>query len=503
MKYNNLWNELKNRNNLALLSIYGYFFFTMIFQLMHSALWGDEWNEYKFSQTAIRTGEMYGKVISTFQPPLYNFVMHFWLKVSQSLLWFRLFNVFVGMASGIFLYLTVKKLSCKYVAMVSVIALGSCYQWIYCIQECSEYAIMLFFLFVGLYFYMECIVGFSYRKMVIFILANVCAIYSQYGSIFVTLPMLLVFYVGIIFLKKYDLIKKIIVTISYLICFVGFALPLYVFFLKKQMERNQISSHIVHFTFDSCKDIFFNLGRIIGYLFNLNSSDAWNGVGAALTIGILIMSVYLILKGELSYVKKSLIVAMWIGYFAHYFLTQSHIYAMVHANISAGFYARYSYFYMPILFVVLPMIFYNIYILESNWQKKVLVLMEGAGILCLFLSFYALMGNWHKAKDDQYAEIWLENNGWEDTTYLLGVARDGFNYVKRSDGYQESYINNVSTVVDVDNLPEKFWVWRTNWGGDHWQTVVDKANSLGYTVTIYDDSGYIGQLAYCEYEQDN
>ena len=58
-------------------------------------------------------------------------------------------------------------------------------------------------------------------------------------------------------------------------------------------------------------------------------------------------------------------------------------------------------------------------------------------------------------------------------------------------------MNNVSTAVDNDHLPAHFWAWRTGWGGAEWQATIDKARSLGYKVTVCDDSGTAGQLAYC------
>ena len=79
-----------------------FFVFMMVYKLMNSALWYDEWIEYYFSQKSIMNGELYQSVISTFQPPLYNFLMHFWLKISDSLLWFRLFNVVIGAVGGWF-----------------------------------------------------------------------------------------------------------------------------------------------------------------------------------------------------------------------------------------------------------------------------------------------------------------------------------------------------------------------------------------------------------------
>ena len=74
--------------------------------------------------------------------------MHFWLKVNSSLVWFRLFNVVLGTLCGFILYKTLKRLFDFEVAIVSLIIFGCVYQWIYCIQECSEYCLMAFFLFL-------------------------------------------------------------------------------------------------------------------------------------------------------------------------------------------------------------------------------------------------------------------------------------------------------------------------------------------------------------------
>lgn len=89
-------------------------------------------------------------------------------------------------------------------------------------------------------------------------------------------------------------------------------------------------------------------------------------------------------------------------------------------------------------------------------------------------------------------------------TYLYGVSYYGFDYyVSHSDGYQEGYLDNSSRIVDNDNLPTKFWAWRTNWGGDGWQATIDAARTLGYEVIVYHDYGDNGQLAYCSYNEDN
>ena len=475
-----------------------FFLFTMLFRLTHSALWGDEWVEYRYSQTAIKTGEFYKCVISTFQPPLYNFIMHFWLKINQSIYWFRFFNVCLGMTSAIFLFLMLKKLYNKRTAEISLCILAVCYYWIYCVQECSEYMLMLFFLFTALFFYIETTNKFSYNKMCFFILSCVGAMYSQYGSIFVVVPLLLLFYFSNILNKKIAIKRKVIITIAYIFSLIAFALPLYIFFAKVQLEHNGISNNSLSFDLKMCKDFPFILGRIIGYFFYLDTEGAWTCLWSIISILLLFCIILVILKGKLNWNKKSILVSLLIAYILHYFLVQLHIYAMVHPNMSAGFFSRYSYFYIPLLCVSLPIVFCEYYSLYSTLiPKKTLFALCGAGFLIMFLSFYNILENWNKALDNKFAEIWIENNGWEDKTYLLGMAKYGFNYyVSHSDNYQEGYLNNTSTSVDLDNLPNAFWVWRTNWGGDY-QPVIDKANEMGYTVTIYEDSGYSGQLAYC------
>ena len=136
----------------------------------------------------------------------------------------------------------------------------------------------------------------------------------------------------------------------------------------------------------------------------------------------------------------------------------------------------------------------------EKWKKCTVYLL----VACISaVSFFGVVKNWNKAYDDQFAEIWLENEGWKDTTYIYGIKYGFYYYIKDSENYQESYLVNVTTKVDNENLPESFWAWRTNWGGDGWKITIDKARELGYEVTIYNDSGYAGQLAYCTLKKSN
>ena len=462
---------------------------------------GDEWVEYNYSQLSIRNGELYNRIIGTFQPPLYNFLMHFWLKISTTLLWFRLFNVVLGCISFVFLFITLKTLLSKRIAALVIGILATCYRWIYCIQECSEYALMLCLLFGALMFYTLCLEKFSYLNMAGFIICCVLAIYSQYGSVFVVLPLLTVFFLENICNRGASIKKKITVVVAYLFSLVVFAGPLYFKFLKLQMENNEISNNKVEFSADLLEDMPFTFGKIIAYLFNVNSGDVWPIIFGIAGLGLMAIFIVVLKRGKISWIRLSLIISLWLGYIVHYLLVQLHVYAMVHPNQSAGFFARYSYFYIPILCVTIPVLI-DEYIKVR--EKSIMAIKYAVIMLCsiaIMISMLFIFKNWNKALDDQFAEIWIENDGWKDTTYLYGVASYGFNYyITHSDAYEDGYLDKATEEVDIENLPSRFWAWRTNWGGDGWQTTIDTATELGYTVIIYNDSGYTGQLAYCYIE---
>ena len=399
--------------------------------------------------------------------------------------------------------MTVKKICNKKVAYITIVSLAACYQWIYCIQECSEYAIMLFFLFGALWLYVECNEKFAYWKMFGFILACIGAIYSQYGSVFVAVPLLVLFYIGIIFSHERSIFDKIVLSISYIFSYLYFARHLYLFYVQKQLENNKISENQIKISIGLFKNIFNELGNIIGYFFNINQWKAGVLISGLFTLVLIGTSLYLFIKKKLNWTKQSLLIILWICYLMHYILSQLHIYGMVHSGQSLGFESRYSYFYIPLLSIVLPIIFYEMS--KEISQGKAVIIWNGIkiiGIICILISFVTLLGNWYKAKDNVYANIWPDHNGWEDTTYLLGMADHGFKYyVTHSDQYKEGYLDNTETEVDLNDLPKQFWVWRTNWGGENWERVIKRAKKEGYTVIVYDDSGYVGQLAYCKYDK--
>ena len=498
----NLLNKIKDKTNVMrndrVLVVFSFLFFIfmMMFHLTHSALWGDELVEYYLSQNAIPR-ELYKAIINTFQPPLYNFVMHFWLKISGSFFWFRLFNVVLGGVSFCFFYGALRDLVGCRKACASALILAVCYQWIYCIQECSEYALMLCGLFMALFFYVKCLECFSYVKMLGFVLSCVMAMYSQYGAAFVVVPLLGIFFCKYFFDKEFCFKRKIAIVVVYACSFFAFALPLYVLFARIQIKNNAIADNSLHFTAGILKDIPFVFGKILAWLFSINDGDYASRIFGILGLWVLSTIFCILIHKSGNWIKRSLLLCILITYVMHYVLVQLHIYAMIHPGQSSGFYSRYSYFYIPLMAIVLPIIYDEL--IESLSQNRILklacALLTGTVIL---VSFVGTLQNWNKAYTDQIGQIWVHYKGWKDVTYLYGgVANLGIRfYAGRNSRCPENYLEKVEESVDNENLPDRFWAWANDWDIDGWQVTVAKAKELGYTVQIYADHGN-GKLAYC------
>lgn len=485
--------------------VFCFFIFMMVFNLMHSSLWGDEWVEYYYSQSSILNGEMYSRVISTFQPPLYNFVMHFWLMISDSIVWFRLFNVFVGLLSGIFYFLSLRELYNCNIARLGLIGLAACYQWVYCIQECSEYTLMLFSLFGALYFFIKCHKCYKFYKMFFFVLFCVMAMYSQYGAAFVVGPILFVFYFANIFSKRISKDTKIRITITYILFFISFALPLYFSYLRIQLANNQIATNSIDFSVNSILKFPIMLGKIIGYLFSFNIDRVpqqifWSVISVIFIVGMLIAMK--INKGNLT--KRLLLLSFVVCCLLHFVLVEMQIYAMVHPGVSAGFYSRYSYFYIPFLCVIIPIVVVDLMKGIAHKYERLLftILFTCIAGIILANSIQNTLKNWNKSYANEIAEVWLANEGWKEKTFLFGTADLGAKYlVSGSNEDKNGYTDNMTSIIDYDNLPEAFWAWRTDWDGDGWQIIVDKAKASNYIVDIYINKGTAGQLAHCYFNK--
>ena len=526
------------RNNkteaMCICLVFLFYIFMMMYRLTYSPLWFDEHIEHLISQMSLTNGEMYQNIIITFQPPLYNFIMHFWLMLGTGDFWFRLFNVILGVVVGASIYVTVRRLYSFKAATFAVALLAVCYQYIYCVQECSEYQLMVMNIALMICFYVKSMQSLDklssrslYLNTLLFVFFAVCAMYSQYGAMFMVIPFLALYWFQVVF--KQNKKDTLIITVLYGVAAVFGALPLFVLYASKQLAENAIAENAgVTFGVSELLSIFTEPGRIIAYLYNIPMNSLTNlflGIAGVLFIIISI----LIIIGKVKALKKndscsasesciyananrkitaSLLAIMLTGYVLHYFLVVFHIYAMIHPGESAGFYARYSYFYIPLATITLTIMLIELKrIMIDNRIPEMatsLTIKKANLVLCGLFAAVALvvfvpriMRNWHKSYDDVFTATWITQNGWEETTYLVGQARFGFKrYV--TDVYGEAIAANAfhESQVNFDYLPESFWIWRMSWGGEKFDDFVNEARNRGYNVEILYDFGTEGQLAH-------
>lgn len=487
----------KNKASFMMVAVsFAIFMFLMCYKLMNSALWGDELVEHNISMLAIKDGSMYKSVIGTYQPPLYNWVAHFWLKInSESLLWFRLLNILLGVISGVYLYKTqLAVFKSKILGCASLLTLGICYRWIYVVQECSEYTLMLTFLFATIYYYSQYKNTNHLRYELLFIFGCIGAMYSQYGAAFIVGPLLIIHFIDKL-RSDASVMRQLRTCIIYIVCLFAFALPLYSKYLKIQLMNNKIAQYAnSSIGIADTKGIATQFGLNVAWLWNVNNFEIIKIILSWIWIPFFAALLFVAAKRHKGSSLLPLSLTLLLGYVAHYFLVVMHIYAMVHANKSSGFFSRYSYFYIPVLAFIIPGGIYaivNAALPKGNTIKCISasVVLASAFVIC----WPAIDTNWHKAYDDIYASLWMENKGYDETTYLTGgCCFDAFEwYVEKEYGYE--YGDDVHNANDIDykKLPKNFWVWKTNWSTEKYDEIMEKAKAKGYSAEIYDEHGLV------------
>jgi len=83
--------------------------------------------------------------------------------------------------------------------------------------------------------------------MIGLLIFSIGAIYSQYGAVFVIMPLLLLFYFANLVSKDVPKERKIGISVLYFVSFVIFAIPLYVFFLRIQLKANGMGGNLIPF----------------------------------------------------------------------------------------------------------------------------------------------------------------------------------------------------------------------------------------------------------------
>ncbi len=167
-------------------------------------------------------------------PPLYYFILHFWMKISTSLWFLRLFNVAINLMTALIVYLLTKELFNSKSAMVAILLfLISPYQ-IYHSQELRMYALLLLGQ-VGYYYAFLMIFRSSgkrcYLWFIVAVLFGLIAMYSHNLGIIGLVSINVI----ILFHRNKHIIKSLF-TVQFTV--LVFSIPWF-YYLPQQLEKIQ------------------------------------------------------------------------------------------------------------------------------------------------------------------------------------------------------------------------------------------------------------------------
>ncbi len=438
---------------------FGFFLYMAMNKLMATPLWLDETLEYYISK--YMTGEipwysnngimgttnMYQRMLGAFQPPLYNFLMYFWIGIRDTEWWFRIWNVLMSALSAMGIYKTVKRLSSYRVAALSVVIYSCVYQVIYYTQECAEYSMQLMSIAWLVYFYFQLFENNDLKNMIWFAVFCSIAMYTQYGAAFVVVPMLLSILIRVFQSKSAVAIRQIVVV--YLLTFLAAAVPLIVCFLIPQMKNQVPSSENVeawNFYNNSVLQDFLQMFLDVFRWNTIESITRFYYPALAASLGLLLLAIFLWVFSKDKLLKHLLLcnVATWILF---YIPTRAGIYGRGYF----GF--RYNIFFIPLWLISIVYLLYELYRVMGRMQnvQRRRIAQRLYGILMMILAAgYCIYGahqihkGWEKADTRGCVKAWYEKEGYQVPTFVEINQAPSFSYYFEHDArYQSEYEKNI------------------------------------------------------------
>lgn len=447
-----------NKGRIVLFLVLLVIFLCYVSQLTHCDLWYDEAIEYFYSKylgplpenMLVNSGgnNMYERICSTFQPPLYNVLMYFWLLLFDSEASFRLAGVLVTFVGAIGFYKSVKAVSNFLWASCGVVVYLTTYSVMYYGLECAEYNLLLCMESWALFYFVKFLKGTDFKhqrnSMIGFFAFAVLAAYSQYGSILLMFPLAVVMLVSTV--KKGD--RKLLVTMiaAGFAVIVFFGVPLLYFFLIHQME-NQHSIGISHspvFIQNLFYSVLYGVRCLIGFTFG----------------GSLLRYIFVIFIGILSLLglcnRNKLLATFWITtvavYLLYFILVACSFYAYNAWSGALGcnnFYmGRYTLYMIP--FILLTLIYglfnFNEYICEKGKYDNILRYCL-CGIMLIFVSLgikSLTFTGWQKGNVREVYKVWEASDGAKNVTVVYYFTNPSFMfYFMHSRLYNAETKNNV------------------------------------------------------------
>lgn len=476
--------ELFKKHEVWLLvAIFLFFCILYTSQLTISGLWYDEAIEYYYSKYLTgfvpvnpvdQSGSnMYERICITYQPPLYNFLMYFWLKLFDSEASFRLAGIIITFVGAIGFYLGIRRIAGYMWGAISLSVYLSTAAVAYYALECGEYNLQLCMECWMLYYFVICLQSnqekVEWHALTGFYLFAILSIYSQYGAAF--------FIVGLFTALCYSYIKNKKMTSLYrligagiITCIVAI-IPLYVFFVRIQME-NQGSLHVAHspvFVGSLFGGIPYSLYKAfheqVKWIFSSSLTFDWCSVKIMeiIVYGLILSTLTsLFLKSKLSILIPS-VIATLVSYTLFFILSACSLYAYNWWDGHLGcyniiHYKRYVLFFVPQLLFIISIGIISICNELKSRNRHIIV--KGLIVSMMTILFsnitYSLINEKKKCDVREATFEWLKRKDFDHKIVVQGAVSPSFMYYIQhsSEGNNIDWNNIIITKQEI-HTPEE------------------------------------------------
>lgn len=427
----------------------------LLYKLTHSGLWIDEAIEYWYSKTLLGPApggriynSMYERICSTYQPPLYNWLLYLWLHIWDTEFGFRFFGVIVSLFGCIGVFLTVNYVTSNHVwSFTNTLLYGITYQVVYYSQECAEYYLVLAMIIWMYYFAIRTLQDFTIGNLIGFYVFSVLAVYSQYGAAFAVVGMWVAVVWKMLRTKKLYIEFGVINIVTLLIA----VIPLLKFFLIPQMQTKVLSiaeNHYPEFKNNVVFDLISSFSDVIRFNFLVGKEGMIPKIAVVGLVIVLCVILYGILKNkkaENDLLFKHLMVANIVTWIVLYMAVKCKFYA--YTNYLSGFQTRYVLFLLPIWIMSFGIFLY--FSIQNYWEKHTLWKWGRIALICFcviygLVNLFFLRDNWIKDDLREVIYEWDGVEGEREYTFIDKSDDAIFQYyLVHDDIYTNEYQGNI------------------------------------------------------------
>lgn len=439
--------DILHRRYVGFIAILLLAFALRMWDINARSLWFDEAVEYWSANAPL--GALPKTVLAAYQPPLYTYLLHIWLKFGMEAVWLRFLSVTLSMLTIVGVIAWGHRLFGLRGALIAGGITAMLPSEVRYAQEIGEYALMECALTWALNFLDRVLRSPRWRSWGLWGFFTVVSVYSHYGTSIVAVPVAAISLVENLWRKRQQAIfqQVVVMTITLML-----GLPLLAHFLPRQIQGPihhaftpgalSFSTEVVRFA-DSIMDTF--LFQVTGWPFS--TLPKWIGqMGVAV---ILAMSLC-ILVSPLAGVQKRALSWLLVAYISYF------------ASVRSGLYAYGNYGFRYGLILAPLFVLSVVAVIEQliGWRQTLISYAVFSAILGL--GAYSLPNRtlsqltrgeqlWPETEDlRQVTWHWMEHRNGTDPTYVYYGAVPAFRYYLRLYG------------VDTDPLPPSWYsaCWR-------------------------------------------